>query len=182
MACGSIFMDRTPPSLRSYSTATTVLSQPLVLRPHKELRSVTKGSARCFAVAFPVAAKLTPRSTMPQNISQRKYFIKIFSCGRRTSSLRIFEKEHAHAANRTPGSPISLPVRAFAKYGTHALWNRRMLEAPLMDDALVVADALRTGGDLEARHLGEQVESKCHAGYLRTSVTTGPAVSSASVN
>jgi hypothetical protein len=37
----------------------------------------------------------------------------------------------------------SLYGRAFAEYGTRALWNKRRLETPTPEDALVVARALR---------------------------------------
>jgi hypothetical protein len=53
--------------------------------------------------------------------------------------------------------------RAFAEYGTQALWNKRMLEAPTPDDALVIARALRIEGDCEARRLAEQIEKACRA-------------------
>jgi hypothetical protein len=65
-----------------------------------------------------------------------------------------------------PGDPapdfVSLYRQAFAKYGTHALWNKRMLEAPTQEDALVVARALRVE-DLAARRLAEQIEQACRA-------------------
>lgn len=53
--------------------------------------------------------------------------------------------------------------RAFAEYGTQALWNKRMLEEPTPDDALVIARALRIEGDREARKLAEQIERACRA-------------------
>ena len=53
--------------------------------------------------------------------------------------------------------------RAFAEYGTQALWNKRLLEAPTPEDALVVARALRIEGDREARRLAERIERACHA-------------------
>ena len=53
--------------------------------------------------------------------------------------------------------------RAFAEYGTHALWNKRPLEDPTKEDALVVARALRIGGNREARQLAEQIEQACRA-------------------
>jgi hypothetical protein len=53
--------------------------------------------------------------------------------------------------------------RAFAEYGTRALWNRRLLEDPTAEDALVVARALRIEGDREARRLAEQIEQACRA-------------------
>jgi hypothetical protein len=57
----------------------------------------------------------------------------------------------------------SLYRRAFAEYGTQALWNKRMLENPTPDDALVVARALRIEGDRAARRIAEQLESACRA-------------------
>jgi len=53
--------------------------------------------------------------------------------------------------------------RAFAEYGTQALWNKRLLDAPTPEDALVVARALRIEGDREARRLAERIERACHA-------------------
>ena len=53
--------------------------------------------------------------------------------------------------------------RAFAEYGARALWNRRELEAPTPADALVIARALRTEGNREARQLAEQIEKACGA-------------------
>jgi len=58
---------------------------------------------------------------------------------------------------------MSLYRRAFAEYGTHALWNKRLLDAPTQEDALVVARALRIEGDREARRLAEQIEQACRA-------------------
>lgn len=51
--------------------------------------------------------------------------------------------------------------RAFALYGTHALWNKRMLDQPTREDAMVVARALRIEGDRAARIIAEQIESAC---------------------
>jgi hypothetical protein len=62
-----------------------------------------------------------------------------------------------------PASLLSLYRRAFAEYGTRALWNKRLLEAPTPEDALVVARALRIEGDREARRLAEQIEQACDA-------------------
>jgi hypothetical protein len=57
----------------------------------------------------------------------------------------------------------SLYRRAFQEYGTHALWNKRLLDDPATGDALVVARALRIEGDREARRLAEQIERACRA-------------------
>ena len=53
--------------------------------------------------------------------------------------------------------------RAFAEYGTRALWNKRPLEKPTAEDALVVARALRIEGDRVAWRLAEQIEEACRA-------------------
>jgi hypothetical protein len=62
-----------------------------------------------------------------------------------------------------PEDLATLYHRAFVEYGTWALWNRREIEAPTPADALVVARALRTEGNREARRLAEQIERACRA-------------------
>ena len=62
-----------------------------------------------------------------------------------------------------PEAFVSLYLRAFAEYGIQALWNKRVLEEPTREDALVVARALRIEGDREARRLAEQIEQACRA-------------------
>jgi hypothetical protein len=58
---------------------------------------------------------------------------------------------------------VTLYRRAFAQYGALALWNMRSFEAPTLEDALVVARALRIEGNLQARRLAEQIEQVCRA-------------------
>jgi hypothetical protein len=53
--------------------------------------------------------------------------------------------------------------RAFAEFGALALWNIRSFDEPTPEDALVVARALRTEGNLKARQLAEQIEQACRA-------------------
>ena len=53
--------------------------------------------------------------------------------------------------------------RAFKEYGTRALWNKRVLEEPTQEDALVVARAWRVEGNRAARQLVEQIEQACRA-------------------
>lgn len=70
------------------------------------------------------------------------------------------------AMNDTTPEPeklASLYRRAFAEYGAQALWNKRMVEEPTQEDALVIARALRIEGDREARRLAEQIEKTCAA-------------------
>jgi hypothetical protein len=58
---------------------------------------------------------------------------------------------------------VALYRQAFSEYGTRALWNKRHLEAPTTQDALVIARALRIEGDLRARRLAEKIEQACRA-------------------
>lgn len=62
-----------------------------------------------------------------------------------------------------PEDFVSLYRQAFARYGTWALWNKRLLEAPTREDALVIARSLRIEGDRDARRLAEQIEHACRA-------------------
>jgi len=57
----------------------------------------------------------------------------------------------------------SLYRRAFAEFRARALWNKRQIEHPTKEDALVVARALRIEGDRAARQLAEDIERACHA-------------------
>jgi hypothetical protein len=58
---------------------------------------------------------------------------------------------------------VALYRRAFAEYGSLALWNIRSFDNPEPSDALVVARALRNEGNLRARQLAEDIERACHA-------------------
>ena len=67
-----------------------------------------------------------------------------------------------------PGEPVEpeyvrLYRRAFEEFGALALWNKRQIESPTFDDALVVARSLRIEGNLKARFLAEQIEQACRA-------------------
>jgi hypothetical protein len=64
--------------------------------------------------------------------------------------------------NRLPEF-VSLYRRAFAEYGAQALWNLRAFENPTHEDALGIARALRTEGDMPARFLAEEIERACLA-------------------
>lgn len=49
--------------------------------------------------------------------------------------------------------------RAFAEFGSRALWNLRELDKPTPRDALAIARQLRIEGNLKARALAERLES-----------------------
>jgi hypothetical protein len=69
--------------------------------------------------------------------------------------------------NDTPPEPednfANLYRRAFARYGTQALWNMRPIEDPTPADVLAITKALRTRGGMEGRRLAEQIERVCRA-------------------
>jgi hypothetical protein len=62
-----------------------------------------------------------------------------------------------------PEDLAALYRRAFARYAARALWNKRCLDNPTPEDALVVARALRIEGDRHARQLAEEIERVCRA-------------------
>jgi len=62
-----------------------------------------------------------------------------------------------------PEAFAALYRRAFADYGTQALWNMRPIENPTPADALAIAKALRTHGGMEGRRLAERIEQVCRA-------------------
>ncbi len=57
----------------------------------------------------------------------------------------------------------SLYRRAFAEFGSRALWNLRPVASPSVDEALAITQALRTHGRMEGRRLAEKIEKLCHA-------------------
>ena len=59
----------------------------------------------------------------------------------------------------------SLYRRAFAEYGTQALWNMRPIQNPAPADALAITRALRTHGGMDGRRLAEDIERLCRAAH-----------------
>jgi len=57
----------------------------------------------------------------------------------------------------------SLYRRAFAEYGSRALWNMRPVMNPVAGDALAITQALRTHGGMDGRRLAERIEELCRA-------------------
>jgi len=62
-----------------------------------------------------------------------------------------------------PGDLAGLYRRAFAEYGTRALWNMRPVENPTPSAALAITKPLRTHGGMDGRRLAEQIEELCRA-------------------
>jgi hypothetical protein len=53
--------------------------------------------------------------------------------------------------------------RAFSEFGTRALWNVKRYENPTVAQILAITRQLRTEGDMDARHLAEQIERAARA-------------------
>jgi len=62
-----------------------------------------------------------------------------------------------------PDDLATLYRRAFAEYGTRALWNMRPVEDPTSADALAITKALRIHGRMDGRRLAERIEELCRA-------------------
>jgi hypothetical protein len=62
-----------------------------------------------------------------------------------------------------PEGLASLYRRAFAEYGTRAVWNMRPVEDPTLADALAITEGLRTHGRMDGRRLAERIEELCRA-------------------
>lgn len=79
------------------------------------------------------------------------------------STIVVYYYSLMHTESEQPDDLASLYRQAFARYGTRALWNKRLIEKPTPADALVVARALRIEGDRAARRLAERIEEACRA-------------------
>jgi|HubBroStandDraft_1064217.scaffolds.fasta_scaffold1115623_2 hypothetical protein len=75
----------------------------------------------------------------------------------------IEELKDLGAEKSAPSEIARLYHRAFADYGTRALWNWREMEQPTITQALAIADSLRTEGNKQARALAVQIEEACRA-------------------
>jgi hypothetical protein len=53
--------------------------------------------------------------------------------------------------------------RAFAQFGTRALWNIKQVDNPTVEQILAITRQLRTEGDMNARQLAEQIERAARA-------------------
>ena len=62
-----------------------------------------------------------------------------------------------------PQNFASLYRRAFEQFGASALWSSRAVPDPTPADALAITRSLRVEGNLQARHLAEQIEQACRA-------------------
>ena len=67
------------------------------------------------------------------------------------------------AGKPAPEALARLYHEAFEQFGTLALWSRRPSARPTITQALAIADALRSEGDLRARKLAVEIEAMCRA-------------------
>ena len=67
------------------------------------------------------------------------------------------------AGRPAPEAVVRLYRRAFAEFGTRALWNWRCMEHPTITQALAIADSLKAEGDIKARALAIAIDQACRA-------------------
>lgn len=80
------------------------------------------------------------------------------------TDLRNLEQLKDLGAGRVAPEEIAhLYHQAFRKFGTRALWSRRPSTTPTIAQALVVAESLRSEGNLQARALASKIEQACRA-------------------
>ena len=77
--------------------------------------------------------------------------------------LSLDNLKAAGAGRPAPAEILLLYRQAFQDFGTQALWSRRPGDAPTIAQALVVAEALRREGDMQARKLAVRIEEACRA-------------------
>lgn len=58
---------------------------------------------------------------------------------------------------------VGLYRRAFAEFGSRALWNIAEAPEPTRTEVLAITRQLRTEGDMNARRLAEQIEQAARA-------------------
>ena len=77
---------------------------------------------------------------------------------------RGFEDLKERGAGRpAPDDIVALYRRAFAEFGTAALWSRMPSAQPTITQALVIAESLRREGNLAASPLAVAIEEACRA-------------------
>ena len=77
--------------------------------------------------------------------------------------LGIEELKALGAGRPAPEAVVALYRRAFDAFGARALWSRTPSARPTITQALVVAQGLRTEGDMRARPLAAEIEDACRA-------------------
>jgi hypothetical protein len=78
--------------------------------------------------------------------------------------LRDLDDLKALGAGRPAPSEIArLYHQAFRDFGVQALWSRRPSARPTIAQALVIAENLRSEGNLQSRALASQIEQACRA-------------------
>jgi hypothetical protein len=66
-------------------------------------------------------------------------------------------------SRKAPTKIVGLYRRAFALFGTRALWNIREFEEPTVEQVLAITRQLRIEGDMDARRLAERIEEAARA-------------------
>jgi hypothetical protein len=77
---------------------------------------------------------------------------------------RNLERLKELGAGRTAPDEIArLYYQAFRDFGVQALWSRRPSATPTIAQALVIAESLRSEGNLQSRALAGEIEQACRA-------------------
>jgi hypothetical protein len=63
----------------------------------------------------------------------------------------------------TTDDVVGLYRRAFAEFGSRALWNIKEFDKPTIPQMLAMTRQLRTEGNMNARRLAEQIEKAARA-------------------
>lgn len=75
----------------------------------------------------------------------------------------VFDLKVAGAGVPAPENIAALYRSAFVKFGPQMLWSRKPVAQPTVAQALVIAEALRTEGNMQSRPLAVQIEIACRA-------------------
>ncbi len=75
----------------------------------------------------------------------------------------IGELKELGSSRPAPEEIANLYRRAFAEFGSRALWSSRPVARPTVAAALSITESLRVEGDLDARRLAERIEAACRA-------------------
>lgn len=80
-----------------------------------------------------------------------------------TSLIEIERMMEAGEGRPAPPAVVALYLEAFHAYGPLMLWSSRQVEEPTIAQALAVAEALRTEGNMRSRPLAVRIEEACRA-------------------
>lgn len=84
---------------------------------------------------------------------------------RYTAGAMSDKKVRSTSPAPTPSDLVGLYRRAFAEFGSRALWNVEQYDDPSVGQILAITRQLRIEGNLAARALAEQIEQATRADH-----------------